>query len=50
MSARPGRILQEVAIDEPHPRGDAFRATDKFARLSARLSGTLAAAMHEAPA
>ena len=50
MSARPGRILQEVVIDEPQPRGDAFRTTEKFARLSAGLSGTLAAAMHEAPA
>ena len=50
MSARPGRIFEEVAIDEPQPRRDAFRATEKFARLSAGLSGTLAAAMHEAAA
>jgi NitT/TauT family transport system ATP-binding protein len=51
MSARPGRILQEVAIDEPQPRRDAFRTTEKFARQSAALSGMLAAtAVHEAPA
>jgi NitT/TauT family transport system ATP-binding protein len=51
MSARPGRILQEVAIDEPQPRHDAFRTTEKFARLSAALSGMLATtAVHEAPA
>ncbi len=50
MSARPGRIFEEVAIDEPQPRRDAFRATEKFARVSAALSGTLAAATHEAPA
>jgi NitT/TauT family transport system ATP-binding protein len=51
MSARPGRILQEVAIDEPQPRCDAFRTTEKFARQSAALSGMLAAtAVHEAPA
>jgi NitT/TauT family transport system ATP-binding protein len=50
MSARPGRIFEEVAIDEPQPRRDAFRTTEKFARLSATLSGRLAAAMEEAPA
>jgi NitT/TauT family transport system ATP-binding protein len=50
MSARPGRIFQEVAIDEPQPRRGAFRSTEKFARLSAGLSGMLAAAMDEAPA
>ncbi len=51
MSARPGRILQEVAIDEPQPRRDAFRTTEKFARQSAALSGMLAAtAVPEAPA
>jgi NitT/TauT family transport system ATP-binding protein len=50
MSARPGRIFEEVAIDESQPRRDAFRTTEKFARLSAVLSGMLAAAMHEMPA
>ena len=49
MSARPGRIFEEVTIDEPQPRRDAFRITEKFSRLSAALSGMLAAAMHEAP-
>jgi NitT/TauT family transport system ATP-binding protein len=50
MSARPGRIFEEVAIDEPQPRRAAFRTAEKFARLSATLSGRLAAAMEEAPA
>ena len=50
MSARPGRIFEEVAVDEPQPRRAAFRSTETFARLSAALSGMLAAAMHEAPA
>ena len=50
MSVRPGRILEEVAIDEPQPRRAAFRITEKFARLSAGLSGVLATAMQEAPA
>jgi NitT/TauT family transport system ATP-binding protein len=50
MSTRPGRILEEVAIDEPQPRRGAFRSTEKYARLSAGLSGILAAAMDETPA
>jgi len=50
MSTRPGRILKEVAIDEPHLRHGAFRSSEKFARLSAGLSGMLAAAMDETPA
>ena len=44
MSARPGRIFGEVAIDEPHPRGSVFRASETFARHCARLSELLAAA------
>ena len=51
MSARPGRILEDAAIDDPQPRQSAFRSTEKFARMGARLSGVLsAAAQHEAPA
>jgi NitT/TauT family transport system ATP-binding protein len=44
MSARPGRIFDEVTIDEPQPRSEAFRTTEKFARVSARLSELLAGA------
>jgi NitT/TauT family transport system ATP-binding protein len=44
MSARPGRIFAEVAIEEPHPRGEAFRGSEAFARHCARLSELLAAA------
>jgi NitT/TauT family transport system ATP-binding protein len=42
MAARPGRILAEVAIDEPHPRSDAFRVTQKFASYARQLSEHLA--------
>jgi NitT/TauT family transport system ATP-binding protein len=31
MSARPGRILRELAIDEPYPRDNAFRSSSRFA-------------------
>lgn len=38
MAARPGRVLAEVEIDEPHPRTDAFRVTQKFANYARLLS------------
>jgi len=45
MSPRPGRIIDEVVIDEPHPRTDAFRVSPAFAQHCARLSAMLASAM-----
>ncbi|HWH47269.1 MAG TPA: ABC transporter ATP-binding protein, partial [Burkholderiales bacterium] len=50
MSARPGRIVEDAAIEEPQPRASNFRSSEKFAGLSARLSGVLSEALHEAPA
>jgi NitT/TauT family transport system ATP-binding protein len=47
MSPRPGRVVGELAIDEPHPRTDAFRASTAFAAYCARLSAMLAATMTE---
>ena len=44
MHPRPGRIAEQIRIDEPHPRGDAFRHSERFAALSARLSRALAVA------
>jgi len=44
MAARPGRVLAELAIDEPHPRTDAFRVTQKFAAYAKQLSEHLAEA------
>jgi len=43
MSARPGRIAGELAIDEPHPRTDEFRTSDRFVHWCAQLSQLLAA-------
>jgi NitT/TauT family transport system ATP-binding protein len=48
MSARPGRIVGELVIDEPHPRTDALRVSERFARWCAQLSDMLAAASDEA--
>ncbi|MCX7892065.1 MAG: ABC transporter ATP-binding protein [Burkholderiales bacterium] len=44
LSARPGRIVGEVAIDAPFPRGDAFRVSTGFAGFCQRLSDLLAQA------
>ena len=44
MVARPGRILREVAIDEPYPRNDAFRVSQKFATYARDLQVLLAEA------
>jgi NitT/TauT family transport system ATP-binding protein len=41
MSARPGRIVGELAIEEPHPRTDAFRMSERFAVLCQKLSALL---------
>jgi NitT/TauT family transport system ATP-binding protein len=42
MAARPGRVLKEVVIDEPHPRRDEFRVSQKFAAYAKELSELLA--------
>ena len=47
MSARPGRIADDVRLDQPLPRNDDFRGTELFVRTSTRLSAALAAAMDE---
>ncbi len=39
--ARPGRIVDEIAIDVPYPRDAVFRATPQFAVLCARVSDAL---------
>jgi len=44
MAARPGRILKDIVIDEPHPRTGDFRVTQKFASYAKVLSELLAEA------
>ena len=41
MSARPGRIVAEVAIDEPYPRTPAFRSSSAFVESCRRLGDAL---------
>jgi NitT/TauT family transport system ATP-binding protein len=50
MSARPGRIVAEVAIDEPCPRVPAFRTSQRFADACRRLVEALADASPPAAA
>ena len=44
MAAHPGRVIDEVAIDAPYPRTDAFRLAPEFAAHCQRLSERVAAA------
>jgi NitT/TauT family transport system ATP-binding protein len=37
MSARPGRIIDRVAVDLPRPRTYQMMATDKFGQLRERI-------------
>ena len=47
MSPRPGRVVGELTIDEPHPRTDAFRVSERYARWCKQLSEMLAANSNE---
>jgi len=44
MAARPGRILDNIAIDATYPRTDEFRLSTEFAGYCRRLSERVAAA------
>jgi NitT/TauT family transport system ATP-binding protein len=45
MSARPGRIATELAIDAPYPRDNNFGTSAEYAALCRRTSAALAQAM-----
>lgn len=45
MTPRPGRIYDEVLIDAPYPRDDAFRTSAAYAAYCRQVSGILHAAM-----
>ena len=50
MAARPGRIVEEFAIDEPYPRSAEFMVTPQFSRYAKRLQDSLLRASGEAHA
>jgi NitT/TauT family transport system ATP-binding protein len=41
MAARPGRVHEEVAVEAPHPRDEAFRTSPEYAALCRRTSDVL---------
>jgi NitT/TauT family transport system ATP-binding protein len=41
MAARPGRIVEEVLIEEPYPRSPDFMVSPQFARYAKRLQDSL---------
>lgn len=41
MAARPGRVVEEVQIDEPYPRGPDFRVSTAFSQYAKRLQDSL---------
>ncbi len=47
MSAQPGHIVGELTIDQPHPRRDAFRSSERFAHYCAEASRLLHAGMRK---
>jgi NitT/TauT family transport system ATP-binding protein len=48
--ARPGRIVDEIVIDEPYPRKAAFRTTPRFTAWCAQVSDALQRASGGVPA
>jgi NitT/TauT family transport system ATP-binding protein len=47
MAARPGRIVEEVVIDEPYPRTPDFMVTPRFAQYAKQLQDSLLRASKE---
>lgn len=48
MAARPGRIVDEVQIDEPYPRRPEFRVSAAFSHYAAQLQASLLRASDDA--
>jgi len=42
MAARPGRVIEQVVVDEPYPRDERFRVSQKFAEYARRMQELLA--------
>jgi NitT/TauT family transport system ATP-binding protein len=48
MAPRPGRVVEELVVDAPYPRGEDFRTSMRYAAHTAVVSRALHAAMGEA--
>lgn len=49
MAARPGRVVDDIAITAPFPRDEAFRVSAPFTQFAQRLQHGLLAASQENP-
>jgi NitT/TauT family transport system ATP-binding protein len=47
MAARPGRVVEQVTIDEPYPRSAEFRVSQRFAQYALHLQDSLLKASGE---
>lgn len=41
MAARPGRVIREIGVDTPYPRGIEWRTSPEYARVARETSDTL---------
>jgi NitT/TauT family transport system ATP-binding protein len=48
MAARPGRVIEEITVDEPYPRAEAFRTSEAYVTRCRAASDALKRAMGEA--
>ncbi|OUL99521.1 ABC transporter ATP-binding protein [Variovorax sp. JS1663] len=46
MAPRPGRVIEEIRIDEPYPRGDAYRTSTRYNVHCTAVSQSLHGALH----
>ncbi len=46
MAARPGRVFEELAVDAPYPRNEAFRTSPVYTALCKQASDMLAGAIN----
>jgi len=47
MAARPGRVIDEIRIDEPYPRGEDFRTSSRYNAHCTSVSRSLHGALHD---
>jgi len=47
MAARPGRVIDEIHIDEPYPRGESFRTSTRYNAHCTAVSQSLHGALHD---
>lgn len=46
MAARPGRIISEIAVEAPYPRGLDWRTSQRYGELARETSDSLNSALH----